>query len=206
MQREVVTRNESRSSNNNQRNESRNYSNRSGNDRFRSVQGWHQGSAAPYAYHEHVKSYGRVERYSHVHGGYNVWLGGGLYPIFIQFAHWHLHPLHVGLYINFGGYWDPRGYWSVYDYSPYDYRSGYGYGGSTYTRGELHGLVESVDLGRGTMVVNDELSRQFVTVQLPRDRRVEYARPGDYIALSGDWTRSGVFAAYRVDQLEQGRY
>jgi hypothetical protein len=196
---------------NDNRNNNRNYDNRNNNrnynyrsDRFRNVDGWRPGSAAPYRYHESVRSYGRVERYVRERNGYRVWIGGGLYPIFIPFAHWRLHPLRVGLYINFGGYWDPLGYWSVYDYSPYDYRYDAGY--SNYTRGEIRGIVESVDLRRGTMVINDDLSHQFVTVELPRDRRVEYARPGDYIELSGDWTRGGVFAAYRLDRLDEGRY
>lgn len=34
-----------------------------------------------------------------------------------------------------------------------------------------------------------------------RDRRRD-VRAGDYVEVSGDWTRSGVFTAYDVDLLD----
>src|SRR5205085_5122894 len=86
-------------------------------DRFRGVQGWRPGMRAPYIDHERVSSFGRVERFERWHRGYRVWIGGGLYPIFVPFERWRLFPLRIGLSIRFGGYWDPLGYRSVYDYS-----------------------------------------------------------------------------------------
>ena len=152
-------------------------------DRFRSVAGWRPGGRAPYAVHERVSSFGRVDRFERWHGGYRVWIGGGLYPIFVPFERWRLFPLRIGLNIRFGGFWDPLGYWSVYDYSPYDgyYNSGYGnvygyndgYNNDGYTSGAIRGTVESIDFRRGTMVINDDTSRQFVTITLPRDRRID---------------------------------
>ena len=55
-------------------------------------------------------------------------------------------------------------------------------------------------------MINDDISRQFVTVTLPRDRRVESIREGDYVDFSGDWSRRGVFNAYRLERVEEGRY
>jgi hypothetical protein len=174
-------------------------------DRFRSVDGWRgYRYGAPYRNHERVNSFGRVDRFVRHRHGYRVWIGGGLYPIFIPFAHWRIHPLRVGLYIRFGGYWDPLGYWSVYDYSPYD--GYYGRYDNVYTSGDIRGVVESVDFRRGTLVINDDISRQFVTVTMPRDRRIEDVRPGDYVEFSGDWTRGGIFNAYRLERLDAGRY
>ena len=132
-------------------------------------------------------------------------IGGG-YPIFVPFSYWRLHPLRIGLDIRYGGYWDPLGYWSVNDYSPYD---GYGYNSrynDVYTSGQIRGVVESVDFRRGTLVINDDISRQFVTVTMPRDRRVDSIRPGDLVDFSGDWSRRGVFNAYRLERVEEGRY
>ncbi len=200
--------------NGNQRYESRNNGQRGpSNDRFRSVEGWHGGSRAPYRAHERVSSYGRVDRYERSRNGYRVWIGGGLFPIFIPFEHWRLHPLRVGINIRFGGYWDPLGYWSVYDYAPYDgyYNGGYngGYYGnvysSGYTSGSIRGVVESIDYRRGTLVLNDDISRQFVTVTMPRDRSMDDVREGDYVEFSGDWTRGGIFNAYRLDRLDENR-
>lgn len=208
-------RNESRSSNNT-RNESRISNQRSvAGDRFRSVAGWRPGGRAPYAFHERVSSFGRVDRFERWNGGYRVWIGGGLYPIFVPFERWRLFPLRIGLNIRFGGFWDPLGYWSVYDYSPYDgyYNSGYGnvygyndgYNNDGYTSGAIRGTVESIDFRRGTMVINDDTSRQFVTITLPRDRRIDDIRAGDYVQFSGGWTRRGTFEAQRLDQWDEGR-
>lgn len=174
-------------------------------DRFHRVDGWHGGSA-PYRPHEFVRSYGRVDRIVRDRHGYRVWCGG-LYPIFVPFGVWARFPLHVGLFIRFGGYWDPFGYWSVYDYSPYygGYYDPYYYGSGAYsTSGVVHGVVESVDYRRGTLVINDDISRQFVTVTMPRDRRMDDVRPGDYVEFSGDW-RGGLFNAYRLERWDYGR-
>lgn len=185
--------------------------------RFRGSNAW-TGRGTPYRGQSYY-GYGRVNRYERCHGGYRVWIGGGLYPIFVPFSYWARFPLHIGLSIRFGGFWDPFGYWSIADYAPYDegfydgYRAGvYADGGGYnrgyndgYTRGSIRGVIESIDLYRGSMVVNDDISRQFVTVRVPRDRRLDFARPGDYIELSGDWTRDGVFDAYRVERIGDGR-
>jgi hypothetical protein len=208
-------RSDSRYNNSNQRNGQRSVA----NDRFRSVAGWQPGGRAPYAAHERVSSFGRVDRFERWNGGYRVWLGGGLYPIFVPFERWRLFPLRIGLNIRFGGFWDPLGYWSVYDYSPYDgyygggyanvygYNDGYnnGYNNDAYTSGEVRGTVESIDFRRGTMVINDDTSRQFVTITLPRDRRIDDIRAGDYVEFSGGWTRRGVFEASRLERFDEGR-
>ncbi|HEV8658469.1 MAG TPA: hypothetical protein VGS96_07550 [Thermoanaerobaculia bacterium] len=155
---------------------------------------------------QRYNGYGRVDRFVRDRHGYRVWIGGGFYPIFVPFAHWRIHPLRVGLFIRFGGYWDPLGYWSVYDYAPYDGYRYYGRYDGAYTSGDIRGVVESVDFRRGTLVINDDISRQFVTVTMPRDRRMDDVRPGDYVEFSGDWTRGGVFNAYRLERLDEGRY
>jgi hypothetical protein len=175
-------------------------------DGYRNDRGsWRPDSRVAPSRGQRYDGHGRVERYVRERNGYRVWIGGG-YPIFVPFSYWRLNPLRIGLDIRFGGYWDPLGYWSVYDYSPYN---GYGYDSrynDVYTSGEIRGVVESVDLNRGTLVINDDISRQFVTVTLPRDRRVESIREGDYVDFSGDWSRRGVFNAYRLESLEEGRY
>jgi hypothetical protein len=146
---------------------------------------------------------GRINRFTHERGGYRIWVDNGLYPIWIPEARIGLFPrLRVGLSLNFGGYYDPLGYVEAYDY--YD---GAGYGGyeSTYSSGLLRGVVETVDYRRGTLVLRDETSGNFVTA-LIRDRRLESLRPGDYAEISGDWTRNGVFEALRLENVDGGRY
>ena len=172
-------------------------------DRFHRVDGWH-GGAAPYRAHERVSSYGRVDRFEPWHGGYRVWLNGGLFPIWVPFSYWTHFPLHVGLFIRFGGYWDPFGYWNVYDYAPYYgpgyYANGpYPYYSPAYTSGVVRGTVQNIDFMQGTMFILDQSSGQTVTVLMPRDRRMNDIRLGAYVEFSGDWN-GGVFDAYRLER------
>lgn len=145
----------------------------------------YRGNRQPYYAH------GRVSRYERYGGGYRVWLGGVPYPFFIPEARFRLFPrFAVGLDIRLGGYYNPGGYYDYYD-------------GAGYTSGGLRGRVESVDLRRGRLIVYDDVSNAFVTVEM-RDygRRLDDVRIGDYIELSGDWTRIGTFIAYRLDALD----
>ena len=137
---------------------------------------------------------GRVNRVEHYRGGYNVWIGGGRYPFFIEGSRWSRFPIRVGLNVRLGGYWNPAGYYDVYDVGPYA------------TQGDLHVVVESVDYRRGTLVMRDDVSGSFVTVVMRgNDPRFGNLRQGDYVALSGAWNRQGVFDAYNVGDIRDGR-
>jgi len=146
---------------------------------------------------------GRINRYVHERGGYRIWVDGGRFPVWIPEARIGLFPrLRVGLSIRIGGYYDPLGYLEAYDY----YNDGY-YGGGygAYSSGLLRGVVETVDYRSGTLVVRDDVSGSFVTT-LIRDRRLETLRPGDYVEVAGDWTRSGLFEGLRLEDVRGGRY
>lgn len=150
----------------------------------RDHRGGHHGNRTPYYAH------GRISR-MHRHGsGWRVWVLGAPYPFFVPGHHYRHDRFRVGLSIHLGGYYNPRGYYDYYD----------GYSDSRYSRGEIRGTVESVDRRRDTFVVRNEETGSFVTV-INRDRRRDL-RVGDYVEISGDWTRSGLFTAYDVDLLD----
>jgi hypothetical protein len=183
------------------RSQAETYRNR-GNDRSQSY-GYHNSRPA---YDDHGRRNmsigGRVSRFEHERGGYRIWVDGGRYPVWIPEARISLFPrLRIGLSLNFGGYYDPRGYLEAYDY----YNDGYGYGSGYGSSGLLRGVVETVDYRRGTLVLRDDVSGSFVTT-LIRDRRLESLRPGDYAEIAGDWTRSGVFEGLRLEDERGGRY
>lgn len=134
---------------------------------------------------------GPVQRYQRYGGGYRVWVGGAPYPFYVPLSHWRHDRFRVGLVINLGG-WYRDGY--------YDYYDGYSYRATS--RGDLRGVVESVDYRRDTFVIRNEASGSFVTV-VARDRRARDVRPGDYVELSGSWTRGGLFNAYDVDYIDR---
>lgn len=188
----------------NNRGNNRSFDNNRSNDRWQSSRGHRPDFDDRGRHSDFVR--GRINRFVHERGGYRIWIDGGRFPVWIPEARIGLFPrLRVGLSLNFGGYYDPLGYLEAYDY--YD-AGAYGYGsydiGAT-SSGVLRGVIETVDYRRGTLVLRDEASGNFVTT-LIRDRRLEDLRPGDYAEISGDWTRNGVFEGLRLEDTNGGRY
>ena len=175
-----------RNDNYNNRGRNDNYNNRGRGDSYR-------GGRNPYYYN------GRIERYERWNNGFRIYLGGAPYPFFVPEAYFRSHGFRLGLSIRLGGYYNPLGY--------YDYYDPYYYGGSTpVARGDVRGVVESVDYRRGTLVVRDDNSGEFITtVMRGRDRTFDSLRPGDVVELQGDWIR-GTFEAYRADLLDNRDY
>lgn len=165
---------------------------------------------------------GRVSRIDHFRGGYHVWIGGVPVPFFVPFAFFQSHHFRVGLNVNLGGYYNPLGYYDYDDtyyggsyyggdyygsgyygggYCGGDYGGGY-YGGGASSAGALRGVVESVDFRRDTLVIRNDATGRFVTMEM-RDRDSDDVRPGDYVELSGDWTRAGLFVAYDIHRTDR---
>jgi len=167
----------------------RSRSNRDRNNDYRSDRSRSYGRSSSYGrsgqYRQPYYSHGRVSRVHRYGDGYRIWIVGTPYPFYIPLAYYRHDRFRVGLSISLGGYYNDLGY---YDY--YDGRSD----------GAMRGVVESVDYRRDTFVVRNDATGSFVTV-LSRDRRLD-VRAGDYVELSGEWTRSGVFTAWDVDFLE----
>jgi len=178
------------------------WNNNRSNDRHDGWRGDHRSRGGSYGSHHYGNrtphySHGRVSRISPWNGGYRVWIGGGHYPFFVPLSHWRHDRFRVGFDIRIGGYYNSLGYYDYYD--PYyndDYR--YSRGAS---RGDLRGTVESVDERRDTFVIRNEATGSFVTIVM-RNRRDDNVRPGDYVEVTGDWTRSGLFEANDVDLLD----
>ena len=170
------------------------YQGRTGIDRRND--GWRGGSRGSGSYNrgsygnrQHYYTNGRISRISRYGGGFRIWIVGAPYPFFVPEAYYYRNHFRVGLSIGIGGYYNPLGYYDYYD-------------GRDYSSGDIRGVVESVDYRRDTFVVRNEATGSFVTVEM-RDRRGD-VRPGDYVEVSGDWTRSGVFVAYDVDFVDDG--
>jgi hypothetical protein len=169
---------------------------------------------------------GHVQRLERGDGGYRVWLDRGDHCFWVPDARFLLWPLRIGISVSFGGFWNPAGYYNVYDYgptfSPYYGSSYYGssyygssyYGGSYYDRSYgggsydsssfLQGYVDRFDDASGTFVVRDDGSGRYATVLIrSRDPQFDYLQPGDWVTLAGVWTRDGYFEAYRIEDLAQ---
>lgn len=135
----------------------------------------------------YYSTHGRISRVTRHGHGYRVWVHGAPHSFFVPLSHWHRDRFRVGLAIRIGGWYNPSGY---YDY--YDHRSA----------GWIRGPVESIDYRRGILVLRNEATGSFVTVDL-RDRR-HNVRRGDYVEVQGEWTRGGIFRARDLDVLDYG--
>lgn len=135
----------------------------------------------------------RCERYGN---GYRVWISGSRYPFFVPIAYYNSHRFRVGIALDLWGYYNPLGYYEYYDTGYSSYRG---------VHSEFRGVVEEVDYRRDRLVVRNEDTGNYVTVNL-RSRRFADVRPGDYVWIEGDWTRSSVFVAYDLRLLDDRRY
>ena len=193
-------------SNNNNYDRNRNNNNRSygnNNRNYGHDNNWrgndHRGSSRNYGSRgTPYRAHGRISRIDRYRGGYRIYVGGALYPFFIPEARFRLFGWRVGIDVNLGGYYNPLGYYDYYDDAYYD-------GGPAYSSGALRGVIETVDYRRGSFVLRDDASGGFITV-IMRDRRFDTLRPGDYISVDGDFTRGGLFEAYRADLISDGYY
>ena len=168
-----------------QRRDDRSYRDNRRNDRSSRDNRSYRNNRQPYY------AQGRITNVRRHGSGYRVWVHGARHPFFIPASHWRRDRFRVGLVINLGGYYNRGGYYDYYD-------------GRGYSRAELRGVVETVDYRRDTFVVRNDATGSFVTV-VNRDRRRD-VRPGDYVEVYGDWSRSGVLQAYDVDLLDNGYY
>ena len=178
---------------------------------------------------------GSVQRVEHRSGGYNVWLDGG-HCFFVPDYRWNIWPLRIGIFVTFGGFWNPLGFYNVYDYGygpywgvyggggyggyggygggyggysggysggyndgyrPYPYRH-YGYNATTY----VQGYVDRFDEQDGSFVVRDDSSGRYISVYMRYDDpQYRDLRVGDWVTLSGVWTREGYFEGYRIHDV-----
>lgn len=75
-------------------------------------------------------------------------------------------------------------------------------------RNSLRGTVERVDRRRDAVVLRESRSGRTVLVQMTRRNRgidVEDLRRGDRVTFAGDWSRNGLFTAWRIDDVDSGR-
>ena len=170
--------------------------------RFRNDGRYDRGrSRSNYGNRKPYYAHGRVSRYQRYGGGYHVWIHGAPYPFYVPLAYWNHNRFRIGLTIGLGGYYNSLGYYDYWTgYRDGSYNSGY----RAHSEADFRGVVESVDHRRDSFVVRNDDTGNFITVVL-RDERESLPRPGDYVAVRGDWTNQGYFRAYDLDFLDYDR-
>ena len=168
---------------------------------------------------------GRVRSFSRERDGYRVQLDRGNYSYFVPQSAFRnrngrRNDLRVGISLRFTGYLGSGNsfYVDSFDYLDdgyYDNNDRYGdnrgYGYNNYGNDTVNGIVERVDYSRGTLLLRDDRSGRRVTVVMAggnRQRRgidLNDLSRGDRVTFAGDWSRNGVFEAYRIESLRDRR-
>jgi len=152
-----------------------------------------ESRSSSYRENQRVTAQGKVSSFSRERDGYRVRLDRGRESYWVPQSYFRNRgrDLRVGVSVVFGGVF--RG-GNVY-VDDVNYNDGYNQG-----QGYVRGVIQEVDYRGGTAWVRDEATGRPITVDLRRndDRRL---RRGDYVELSGQWGRDGIFDAYRIERV-----
>lgn len=138
---------------------------------------------------------GRVSSIHHERDGYRIELdrGGDSFWVPERALRDRSRDLRVGVSIRLGGIF--RGGMIVVDVVEWPHRD------------ILRGVVERVDERHMSLLVREERSGRLIRVDvLQRDREFNDLRRGDFVVLSGEWSRSRDFDAYRIESVRSRRF
>jgi hypothetical protein len=156
-----------------------------------------------YRDNQRVTAEGRVSSFSRERDGYRVQLEGRRDSYFVPQSHFGRdHSLRVGLSVRLGGIF--RG--STIYVDAVNWPEDRDRGGRYDNRdGDLRGVIDRIDARNDTVWIRNARTRELVAVELRESRgnrnELRNLRRGDYVEVSGQWQRGGVFEAYRIDVL-----
>jgi len=161
-----------------------------------------------YRENERVTAEGRVQSFSRERDGYRVQLDRGRYSYWVPQSYFRSRNrgLSVGLSLRLGGVFR-RG--AIY-VDAVNWPGDRGYGNSGYDARSVTGIVDRVDVRSDTVWLRDDRSGKLIAVEMRgsgrgRGNDLRDLRRGDYVELSGQWLRGGVFEAYRIEDLRNRR-
>lgn len=162
-----------------------------GNQTYNNTQGNSNRSSSNNAYRENqrINASGKVSSFNRERDGYRVQLdrGQSFWVPQATFGN-RTRDLRVGVSINLGGIF--RG-GSIYA-DAVSWPNEYGQYGSGYGSGFVRGVVDRVDYRTGTVWVRDDASGRIIAADV-NGRSLRTLRRGEYVELTGQWIRGGVF-------------
>lgn len=158
-----------------------------------------------YRENQRVTLSGRVSSFTRERDGYRLQLDRGGQSFWVPQARFgsRARDLRAGVSISLGGVF--RGGMIYVDAVSWPNNPGQGY-----NNGFVRGVVDRIDVRSGTLRVRDEATGRLITADMrggDRSSRVNLRslRRGDYVELTGQWARGGVFAVARVDNVRNRR-
>jgi hypothetical protein len=148
-----------------------------------------------YRENQRINASGRVSSFNRERDGYRVQLdrGQSFWVPQSTFGN-RARDLRVGVSINLGGIF--RG-GSIYA-DAVSWPNEYGQYGGAYTNGFVRGVVDRVDYRTGTVWLQDDASGRIITADV-NGGAIGNLRPGEYVELTGQWIRGGVFDVASID-------
>ncbi|MEA2329620.1 MAG: hypothetical protein QOE68_4579 [Thermoanaerobaculia bacterium] len=178
---------------------------RNGQGSYQRANGNHSSDNNGYRENQRINATGKVSSFNRERDGYRVQLDRGQ-SFFVPQSKFgnRARDLRVGVSITLGGIF--RG-GSVYadavswpnEYGQYD--RGYGNG---YERGFVRGVIDRVDYRTGTVWLRDSASGRLVTADV-NGRSLRNLRRGEYVELTGQWIRGGVFDVASIGTIRGRR-
>ncbi len=159
---------------------------------------------------DRVNMRGHIREFRHERDGYRVRLDRDDTWYWVPDNYFRGHSPRVGLSISLGGIF--RGGAVVVDAVTWPGEYGYGYRDERpYDRVELvRGIVDRVEYRRGIAWIRDERSGRLLEADLRGDRRGRFdaddIRRGDFVELTGNWARGGVFFVNQIQDVHHRRW
>lgn len=155
-----------------------------------------------YRENQRINASGKVSSFSRERDGYRVQLdrGQSFWAPLSTFGN-RARDLRAGVSISIGGIFRGGTIYADAVSWPDQYDRGYGNG---YDGGFVRGVVERVDYRNGTLWLQDDASGRLITADV-NGRSLRNLRRGEYVELTGQWIRGGVFDVARVENIRTRR-
>src|SRR3954453_1430922 len=152
-----------------------------------------------YRENQRINATGKVTSFNRERDGYRVQLdrGQSFWVPQSKFGN-RSRDLRVGVSITLGGIFRGGSIYADAVSWPDQYDRGY-------DRGFVRGVVDRVDYRTGTVWLRDDASGRLITADV-NGRSLRNLRRGEYVELSGQWIRGGVFDVARIDNIGGRRY
>lgn len=151
-----------------------------------------------YRENQRVTMSGKISSFSRERNGYRLQLDRGQSYWVPQSAFGNrARDLRAGISISLGGIF--RGGAISFDAVSWPAASAYG-NGYAYGNGFVRGIVERIDYRNATLVVRDQATGRLITAEMTAGSRGRNIRRGDFVRLTGQWIRGGVFDVTSINR------
>ena len=155
-----------------------------------------------YRENQRINETGKVTSFSRERDGYRVQLDRSSHSFWVPQSTFgsRARDLRVGVSITLGGVFRGGSIYADAVTWPEAYGQ-YGHG-----NGFVRGIVDRVDYRTGTVWLRDDATGRVITADVDGRSAIRSLRRGEYVELTGQWIRGGVFDVARIDNVRSHRY